>query len=792
MPFRPLRLAVACLILGLAAAPALADYVFLTDGTTLYGKLRKEGELFSDVGADYWAPKVGWVMDDGVRKIYFHQRLASEAQRDPPNAKTQFETFTLKQPNNPFQGPLQNISLDAAGPWQADGMRKVQVRARLDAKQEIQQYITEATPSKIIAKARIHRWAMPLLPNEVGPKDLFTILKTHPDALGKEPDSEASLARLLRYSLEAGWLDEADKLRQEIAKAQPNPNPTIARLFVELDRQLAFRADQQIQLAARAGQHLRAQQLLDTVKDDHASDAVLTRLRTARNRYKQQNAELQTLRRLVMEVRKAAKAPSLMTAARPVLDEIEQELNLDTAVRLEVFLRLAQQEEKLKSAGKEPEYSPDQLIALAVTGWMMGPKGADAKEAYAILLCQARDFLARYLKTEKKEDRAKLLYQYTRGEVPRVDEMAQLIELLPPLDPAPAEAAAGVADRETPKSERWPRGVRYKLRRPSEYHPHRAYPLLLVLPNMGQVAAEPAELLKWWGPEADRYGYLLAVPEWAAPGQKAYDEATPREHAAVHEVIRDIRRRDHVDGERIALAGFDQSGLLTYDVALGRPDQFAAAVVICGSPGLQIQSMQNNAQYLPFYVVDGEKDFLRPQSTRKRLFEHWLTRGFPSLYCEYFQRGYEDYRHEIPYILDFISRKKVARGLPELGREVGIQNLGEPMRCLRPWDNRIYWLTTDGHTGTSHIPAELTAKQVAGNSYVIKAKGFKQLSVWLSPAMADFEQPVEIKINPGGGGPTFKKAVKPSLEVLLEDFLARGDQKNLYFAKVDFDLAGKR
>ena len=38
----------------------------------------------------------------------------------------------------------------------------------------------------------------------------------------------------------------------------------------------------------------------------------------------------------------------------------------------------------------------------------------------------------------------------------------------------------------------------------------------------------------------------------------------------VLETIRDIRRHDSVDGERIALAGFDQSALMCYDVALSR------------------------------------------------------------------------------------------------------------------------------------------------------------------------------------------------------------------------------
>jgi pimeloyl-ACP methyl ester carboxylesterase len=328
------------------------------------------------------------------------------------------------------------------------------------------------------------------------------------------------------------------------------------------------------------------------------------------------------------------------------------------------------------------------------------------------------------------------------------------------------------------------RAIEYRLELPPEYHPHRSYPLLIALPNTEE---DPKAMLARWSNHARDHGYILVVPRWADPLQLSY-QGTEREQDAVPHVLRDVRRRFNVDPDRVFMTGFDQSGMLAYDVGLAKPDLFAGVVVFGAPPGKFGRSYKFNAQYLPFYVVEGQKS---PHNTggNRDLFTYWVERGFPSLYVEYGGRGLEFFPAELPYIFDWMARKRRARGLPELGGpdpEGGA--LGREFRTERQGDNRFYWLSSDDLSVGNNRVASITARIVAGdNSILVQQAGFKQLSVWLNSAMVDFEQPVEVRVNPGSGtGKQFKGRLTPDLRILLEDFYQRGDRRNLFVARVDF------
>lgn len=781
------------LVFPLLLHSAWADYVYMTDGFTLYGKVEKEGRYIEDPsGIDIWVPNAGYLVDDQARRVFFSYKLVAEAQKDPPNHKSDLETFTLKQPFNPFKPLIPNVVFEKAEPWQKNGERKLQLRTPLPL--TVEQFVVKVSPLAVRTQARLHRWFTGMLPSEFQPQELLDILRTHPDALGKEPESASSRIRLFRFCMQAGWYEEAEAERSALIKKFPEMEPELESLTKELRRLQALQADQNIHRAIRTGQFVRLQQLLQTSKEEGASDAVRTRMRNAKTLWQDLNAQLEAARRQLTLVRKRVAQPGLIAEWTEVLDEIEKGLNLETCQRLDVFTTLSHQEDKRSERKQPSEYKPEQLLALAVSGWIMGAKGSEPNVVYATRLCKARSMVLQYLKAESKELRDKQLYEYQLNNPLRVDEMAQLIELLPPPLANKEPSQELTKEHQTPITKEWPKGVTYHVQRPPEYHQHRPYPVLVVLPDPGlsdygdalQCTREHIQQL--WGPAAGEHGYLLVIPEWLAANQKTY-RGTLREQEAVLEVIRDVRRRYFVDGERICLAGFHQAGTLAYDLGLSFPDRFAAVAIICGKPSKLAKMLRTNGQYLPFYLVDGEKNFDSPKEN-KGIIDYWIQRSFPSIFVEYYGRGFERYEQEIPLIVDWMSRKQRSRGLPELGREdMTKTNLGDEIKSIRTSDQRFYWITSSDLSGSLNRPAMLTAKQIRGNEFVIRAAGFKQLSVWLHSSMVDFEIPVEIRLNPGSTyGQTYKQLVQPSLNVMLDDFYERGDRKNLYMGRVDFDL----
>jgi predicted esterase len=371
---------------------------------------------------------------------------------------------------------------------------------------------------------------------------------------------------------------------------------------------------------------------------------------------------------------------------------------------------------------------------------------------------------------------------YSNSEGLSFDVVRQIIDLLPPPAP-PAEMPQGEVDLAS-EAHGKSKSVEYRLVLPPEYHPHRPFPLLLVLPNTRE---EPKEALARWRDLAAEQGYIVAVPRWADRLQTEY-KFTPQEQDAAFSVLRDVRRRFNVDAERIFLTGYDQAGTLAYDLGMSHPDQFAGVVVICARPSKVTRYYQYNTQYLPFYVVDGERSPINTGENRN-LFEYWMSRGFPSLYVEYAGRGLEFFAGELPSIFDWMSRRKRATGLPELGGSSPDGAVGGQFHSLRDTENRFYWISSDRMTFGAGSSARLSAVLTPANNGIrVNMAGYKQMTIWLNTTMVDFEQPVEIRINPGSGaGKVFNKRVQPSLHVLLEDFYLRGDKKNLFLAKVDFE-----
>jgi pimeloyl-ACP methyl ester carboxylesterase len=374
-----------------------------------------------------------------------------------------------------------------------------------------------------------------------------------------------------------------------------------------------------------------------------------------------------------------------------------------------------------------------------------------------------------------------------------IDELTQLIAFLPPPSPEAELRTEPMTFQLKGKDGKRESRISYVVQLPPEYHAGRAYPVVFAL---HPYRVKPETTLSGIAPEAGKHGYIVVAPEWTRPLEDEYGY-TADEHAAVLDVLRDLRRRFPIDSDRVFLLGLQLGGNMAWDVGMAHPDQFAGVVVMGAQPRYFANRYWPNAQYLPFYVVDGQyaaknNEYVRP------LLDKWMPRGYPALYVEYRGRGLEWFRFELPHIFDWmdhkVDQKKRATAVPDLGKHGNGGPLGEEFRTMRRGDNRFYWLSTNALKDVcvndasewkqERIAATLQGHISEGNQIHLNVRGVKDVTVWLGKEMIDFTKPLTVRIN--GGLVLMNRKVTPSLSTLLEDLYQRGDRQRVYWAKLPF------
>ncbi|MCS7014872.1 MAG: hypothetical protein NZM42_01980 [Gemmatales bacterium] len=768
-----------------------SEYVFLKDGTVLRGRILREGQIHRDPASG----NVVWLADtqgfylvsDGARRIAFSHKNVHLAVSDPPEQQTQaLQAFRLPRQLNVFNvsPTLHRVpNFSEVGPWlvserpQTNGSRVVKGEFLPGLTQRIQ-YITSITPQAVLASAAEIRWTAAYRPEEFDRGTLLSIVRQHLRTQKTPLAPYEQSLRLFRFCLQTGWLEEAEA---ELLKLREDPQaPT--EVLVELEQQLRrAQADQiakRLEWAYAAGQYQRVEELLRQFPAAYATEKALRTARTVQVQLQDRRRELETTKRLLKALRSAAAEPWALP-----LREITEQLNLDTATRLEPFRQLALQEERLRQQGKSPQLQTEQLLALAVTGWMLGERLAEANVELAQQLWREREMILRILVQDHPRERLELMEKLRQARSQDVDLLVQMIRYLPPPraeNPPPAQLLA--------QTTLTPDRQKYLLHVPKEYHPHRRYPTLLILPDAGQDARAAAE--PWLSAAAER-GFILAVVPWSSAIQSTY-RYTAAEQQAVLDVLRDLRRRYAVDVSRVFVFGLGEGGSLAFDLGMSHPDLFAGVVVMSGRPGPHQGTYWTNAQYLPFYVVVGELDGPRrdgnPPANEgpaywRALFRNWVQAGFPSLYIEYDGRGREFFAGEIGDIFEWMSRKKRHATPWHLGNPQVLGEFGHrDFVGIRPEEDRFYWLSLP-HPPGNH---RLAARVLEGNRIQVRTSGnLRRISIWLNSELVELGQDIRIQLLVPSQ--TWQVRVQPDLRVLLEDFYQRGDRDQLFVARLDLE-----
>ncbi len=392
-------------------------------------------------------------------------------------------------------------------------------------------------------------------------------------------------------------------------------------------------------------------------------------------------------------------------------------------------------------------------MALAVSGWLLGPAAATTKLTMALSAIRMRELTRRYLNEPIKLNRIHLLHELPSEEAAEPAMLAALLAHMKPSYNLPAtvsEETPGYYEMEVPIFT-GESPARYFVQLPRDYNPYRRYPMVVTLHGAGNTAEQQ---VNWWAGDwarrdrtgqAARAGYIVLAPEWSGEHQEKYGYSD-REHGLVLGCYRDACRRFAVDTDRVFLSGHSMGGDAAWDIGLAHPDLWAGVIPIVAESGRFCPFYQKNAKNLPFYFVCGELDGNRMSKNANDL-DHYLRGGYNTTVVEYLGRGHEHFYDEMLRLIDWMGR---------FHRDFFPREFD--CMTMREGDNFFWWVELGGmppHTMANPAdwppprgtrPAPVTAKITAGNNLSIQTKTAK-LTVWLAPGMFDFKRPIAIVWN---------------------------------------------
>ncbi len=773
-------------------APVVAGKVTMKNGTVLEGDVARVETLTNqpprkDAHAIRVTPFV--LVESGHKRYFLHDRQRAEL--DPAQSLIPHDLFELPQKRSPRSLQVASVGLPLqTTPFDNHGRRTVTLETSA-GRMPIVQGVTRLGPNYVTVEGITHSWWQGIATDAVPPEQLSAMLHSAIDE--QNPDDRMAIAR---FYVQAGLYEAAATELQVIASDFSFLSDKIEELDRELRQLRANSLLSEIRRRQAVGQHALARYAAKTFPTELGFDAdVLRQVETLREGYRTAREQGDEALVLLGELEAELEDEQRRAAVAALRSTIREQLNWETLGRLDAFLKLAGDE----------ALSPEERLALAYSGWVVGSAKATTELTNALSLWRARYLVSEILRDPDPARHAELTSELRSLEGIGVTAIVDLIPFLPPwvetsnvvpgsvsvLETKDRVDGWGASDGETGLLSDTSAPVRYAVTLPTEYTPTRNYPLA--------VALRPAEwsierTVEFWGIGRDasgqpapgpamNAGYIVIAPEYASEKQADYDY-TARAHLAILAAIRDAKRRFAIDSDRVFVVGHGMGADATFDVACSHPDLFAGAVPISGLCRQHVKYYKQNAKHVPFYVINGSLD--RDARAVNAGDLGWMMKhGHDVLYCEFIGRGYEYYREELPEVFAWMGRLR--RATDPAAIEVNI---------LRTCDDRFYWVTAEGIPQTLLVgdvanpqgrtaprPMRLEGQITPGNSIRLSSAA-KRYVLRLNGTLVDLDERVRVR---AGGRQVFNDFLEPDLTALLDDLAANGDRQRLYPIRLVID-----
>lgn len=771
-------LAALSLLVAVSLSASAAD-ILLQDGRLLSGKLGETAgvaEAPKPPSPDGSGPlqRIGFV-DDDLRRTFFPKRQVREVGQD--DAARAVERFRLHQRTAQAGRTVQSVGpAIRIQPFDEYG-RRIFTMQTLRGPEDVIQGITELTPSWAKVEGVKHVWDMRIATSSIPPDVLAKILNHQID-----PKDLEQRKRIARFYLQAERYEDAYEELQRILKdfaATPDIKDQLDPSIRAIRQLGAQRLLGELKLRRDAGQHRLVLEKFQTFPSEGVAGEILQAVREMLQEYQAQETQRTETLAQFDQLTAKIEDETARKKIQPIREELHAGLNLNTLDRMAAFRRMA----------GDDTLTPEEKVALAVSGWLVGSNSAVVKLPVALSLYRVRWLVLEYLNAPDMLSRSRVFDQFHSEEAAVPSLVAALLaHMKPPLETPPVEGKPGFYELEVPGLGDAP-PVPYLVQLPPEYDPYRRYPTIVTLHGAGNT---PEQQVDWWAGawteqgfrfgQASRYGYIVVAPAWTTEHQKQYDYSA-REHSGVLDTLRDACRRFSIDTDRVFLTGHSMGGDAAWDIGLAHPDLWAGVIPVVAKADRYCALYWPNAELVPYYFVCGELDG-RKMIENARDLDRYLNRNYNCTVVEYRGRGHEHFSDEIQRLFDWMGRFR-RNFFP---REFTV-------KTMRRWDNFFWWLELDQLPPKAMVdpvhwppdrgtqPVETSGSVTATNGLYIKT-GAGSVRIWLSPELINLEQRVNITVN-GQRVNGSEPFVKPDLETMLEDVRTRADRRHPFWAKIE-------
>ncbi|MBC8351226.1 MAG: peptidase [Planctomycetes bacterium] len=768
---------IAIAILALCTNNGAATVITMKSGWQVEGRIAEMGSLNENPlnpGTEGGTKPI-IIVDDGLRRTFVRDLDVSAVAESPPTSN---ERIRIKQPVAEAGRRIGNIGpilgVTEFDKWGRRTFTMQGPRGQLD----VIQGITEITPTY----ARVEGlrgtgliWDMRMATSSLSREIISTVIRqSMPE---NKPDDRLRIVRLFIQANRFGdALLELDSLIRDF--------PEVEELRGQADRlrqSLAQRMLREIELRRDAGQHSRAYTLLGAFPEKGVAGVTLLTVRDMLALDEKRQQQLDQSLVLIAENIGEIEDETVKEKLAPIEAEIKDELNFHALDRMADFLRLSD----------DPSLKPDQKVALAVSGWLLGSGEAIDNLAVAVSLFEVRNEATKYLNAKRTHERDEILERIRSLEGGSPSYLARLIaQMKPPIaTEVPELESPGLYQLTVPGIQQQPE-FSYYIQLPPEYDPYRRYPCIVTLNGAGSTEMQQID---WWAGtysdqsqtrqgQAARHGYIVIAPMWQKEFQREY-EFTLREHATVLYALRDACQRASIDTDRVFLSGHSMGGDAAWDIGLSHPDLWAGVIPIVANADRYIHKYSDNGRGLPMYFVGGERDGGWLNENGMELDRYLKGSKYDVTVVQYLGRGHEHFQDEIQRLFDWMELSSHRREF--FPREIEALS-------MRPWDNYFWWLElsqiparalalpAEGKERTVR-PIKTAARILENNRITVSARSGRGV-VWLSPEMVDFEQPITVTVN----GRNIRKDAATDVKTLLEDVRTRGDRQHPFWASVEW------